>query len=98
LVGCEFSFTLSRFSLKLSTQLTLRANIPVSPTLKASFDENDEGCKAPSDIGNNAESEGFYIRAKVVNTLPLAERQLIYHACTGRRRREFRKVIFCAGR
>src|SRR5271155_2198199 len=26
--------------------------------------------------------------------LPLAEWQLIYHACTGRHRREFRKVIF----
>lgn len=38
------------------------------PTLTITFDENDEGCKAHTQIGDNAESEGYFVRAKVVNT------------------------------
>jgi hypothetical protein len=38
------------------------------PTLRASFDVRDDGCKAHTVIGEDKSGEGFYIRAKVVNT------------------------------
>jgi hypothetical protein len=38
------------------------------PALHVSFDEHDEGCKAHTAIGDDRSSEGFFIRAKVVNS------------------------------
>jgi hypothetical protein len=38
------------------------------PVLVASFDEHDEGCNAHTTINGDPPSEGYYIRAKVVNS------------------------------
>ncbi len=38
------------------------------PALKISFDEHDEGCKAHTTIGDDQSGEGFFVRAKVMNS------------------------------
>jgi hypothetical protein len=38
------------------------------PLVKVSFDEHAEGCRAHTRTGGNPPSEGYYIRAKVVNS------------------------------